>query len=71
MEARHAHLGRLLPRSPIPFPDPIGILGSRVEIASPNHVVDRRSAATTTTSASTETGIGSSTYTLPIVLGVV
>ena len=73
----------MFPRIPVPLPEALAQPEPQLEIMEPSRVVARK-ADTTSSSDSTqtscpggngsgqcETGVGSSTFTLPIVLGVV
>jgi hypothetical protein len=84
MDMRRIHAGRVFPRMPVPLPEALAQPEPQLEITVPSRVVGRNTAASTSSSDSSqtscpggdgsgkcETGVGSSTFTLPIVLGVV
>lgn len=75
MDIRDGHIARLGPRIPLVGSNIIGRMESIINIAVPNRVVERQSAATSSctsgdNSSACEKPVGSSTFTLPIVLGV-
>jgi hypothetical protein len=83
MDFRHKHTKRVLPRVATFVPEPPVLLGPAPEIVAPTRVLGR-SPDSTDSSDSSQTscpggdgsgkcqkGVGSSTFTLPIVLGIV
>jgi len=80
MDFRRANIVKLRSRVPVAEPETLGRMEAIMNIAVPNRVVEARAAATSTSSSSTATGscganacqlpVSSSTFTMPIILGV-
>ena len=82
MDIRHTYAGRISPRVPVPSPEALAQPEPQLEIMDPSRVVERNADATSSSASQTscpggdgsgkcQTGVGSSTFTLPIVLGIV